>query len=859
MAINLSNVNISLNEFQRLSQGEYNAGEVKLAGETKLAKMNNHVGSFFSNKDIISHEEVIAIKQALVKALSQNGVDADELARIRKDLGLASTDPADRDLRHRSIMPLTRQQIREILDRNAAKINDFNTNNHGSVYISKLSQLHQAGPAAKSAQVRDAVNAKLAEGNRQVNVNEDILHLQAIVSDSVDFVEGAAERARIVKLAKEQLAALLQSCNHNPSPEEPATATLDLPHGRTTSISTGMSQKVFAERLENIIVRFSNRSPLQSENDAVKYYQGLNDGLERETFLAGLANDPEGAFKARALAVRWLYSRGVTDYDTLALANRLGDNDALAFAAALFALPKDATPDQIRANPLLVSMAAKEPVRVQADKQAYIPATSAAERNVIARARSAGYFTEEIPMLVKAFTFVKEAKNLSDLDALVETLDPESQTRLLFSYGGKFIENAENFRRGFELMEKFRTWRESQYAAYLEHRRNTPTLLNIQPHVMASRIGLERFVMEEIAANPAIDIYEEDSEKLFGMEHNKAIRAVGFGYFDGNYGTFMGLTTAQREFLCDVLDVMNGPLPRTQAEKAAAGKILDYKSISIARILKNYDKLEKLREDGRFDRNHVTKILFGDLSLPTNATNEQIEAAMVARFEQFSDRFDPSGMLNLSFNMEAQLATSGDTFDACVRAFEKDRQLPVAPHLSDISPAIDEVNGYRGGRKTMVGDLHRPANSVRLSDESLRIEEANARYVFNFPDNTTLVSKTGSNNDPEVQAASEAIADKVAQFCGTVHDKQLAFVYYALSQSGAMQLKGNVFHKQGVSSTEHMALTYTLSKDAATGAITVTCSEPQGFKDKNDRPIHFHWTTTVAIDGTVTTTPLVIE
>ena len=82
MAINLSNVNISLNEFHRLSHGEYNAGEVKLAGETKLAKMNNHVGSFFANKEIISHEEVIAIKQALVKALSQNGVQEDALKSL---------------------------------------------------------------------------------------------------------------------------------------------------------------------------------------------------------------------------------------------------------------------------------------------------------------------------------------------------------------------------------------------------------------------------------------------------------------------------------------------------------------------------------------------------------------------------------------------------------------------------------------------------------------------------------------------------------------------------------------------------------------------------------------------------------
>ncbi len=46
MAINLSKVNISLNEFQRMSIGEHNADEVKLAGETKLAKMNNHVARF---------------------------------------------------------------------------------------------------------------------------------------------------------------------------------------------------------------------------------------------------------------------------------------------------------------------------------------------------------------------------------------------------------------------------------------------------------------------------------------------------------------------------------------------------------------------------------------------------------------------------------------------------------------------------------------------------------------------------------------------------------------------------------------------------------------------------------------------
>jgi hypothetical protein len=41
MSINLANVNISLLQFQKISFGTYNAGEVKLASENKLAKMNN--------------------------------------------------------------------------------------------------------------------------------------------------------------------------------------------------------------------------------------------------------------------------------------------------------------------------------------------------------------------------------------------------------------------------------------------------------------------------------------------------------------------------------------------------------------------------------------------------------------------------------------------------------------------------------------------------------------------------------------------------------------------------------------------------------------------------------------------------
>ena len=52
-SINLAKVNISLQQFQDISSGKYNAGEVKLASETKLAKMNNHVDRTSKNNEKI--------------------------------------------------------------------------------------------------------------------------------------------------------------------------------------------------------------------------------------------------------------------------------------------------------------------------------------------------------------------------------------------------------------------------------------------------------------------------------------------------------------------------------------------------------------------------------------------------------------------------------------------------------------------------------------------------------------------------------------------------------------------------------------------------------------------------------------
>jgi hypothetical protein len=62
----------------------------------------------------------MAVKGAFIKALLAGGVGNDEIDRVRREIGLAP-DPdngVDHTLGERSMKPLTRQQVREILDRN---------------------------------------------------------------------------------------------------------------------------------------------------------------------------------------------------------------------------------------------------------------------------------------------------------------------------------------------------------------------------------------------------------------------------------------------------------------------------------------------------------------------------------------------------------------------------------------------------------------------------------------------------------------------------------------------------------------------------------------------------------------------
>lgn len=137
MAINLDTLNISLDRFEAVSDGEFNIGHIKLSKDGKdIVRTNRHKTFEFLNTDTISPEETLAIKDAFYKALRQERLSARSMDDIRAKLGLKRGTVGS--LSPRDLRPLTAAQVREILDTYAGEINAnrASRNNAGRVRTS---------------------------------------------------------------------------------------------------------------------------------------------------------------------------------------------------------------------------------------------------------------------------------------------------------------------------------------------------------------------------------------------------------------------------------------------------------------------------------------------------------------------------------------------------------------------------------------------------------------------------------------------------------------------------------------------------------------------------------------------------
>ena len=467
------------------------------------------------------------------------------------------------------------------------------------------------------------------------------------------------------------------------------------------------------------------------------------------------------------------------------------------------------------------------------------------------RALQAGFARVELPRLAKTYALYKLAANATDEAALEAVLDPESKASRLMSYGGRFAESVENFRAGLKLLDDFDAWYDQLGADLEAHKTDTPTLFNasaerLKPQHKRSH---EKFIFDEIAVNANLSLRPASPEDVFGMANNPATRFVGRDYMLSMTNTLAQIPPEKRSLLYAVFDAMS-PLNRTAADKAANTKFSMNVTLAM-RVLKNYDAVAALRDAGNLDRAHVIELLFSDFGIPPTATNLQM-------YNLYTD-----GMVALMRNelrtqpqllgpVELTLQRTGVTKQEAVAAVLEGRTLPSAPHHSPITSAYESLFTAQGGRTAMCTDLGRPAIATFAGTDAPVSGEANARFKFRFADGTSFAVEQNPGQDAQGVRSPAGAADKVAEFCGTLHQAQLSAVYYALSQSALVPLNRGLL-PYGVNSTEHAPVTYTLDKNAETGDITIRYSEPDGF------PIHFSWQTTVHLDGTTESTPLAVE
>ncbi len=133
--VDLANLNITLQQFNSIASGKYNAGVIDFQtdanGEVvnRLVKVNNHVHSIAKNTTTLSHERIFEVKEAFVRALQKSGVDAKSLEKVREELGIPlDVSPKfdkqkDGELLVARLKPLTREKVRTLIDKYAQGAN----------------------------------------------------------------------------------------------------------------------------------------------------------------------------------------------------------------------------------------------------------------------------------------------------------------------------------------------------------------------------------------------------------------------------------------------------------------------------------------------------------------------------------------------------------------------------------------------------------------------------------------------------------------------------------------------------------------------------------------------------------------
>ena len=482
-----------------------------------------------------------------------------------------------------------------------------------------------------------------------------------------------------------------------------------------------------------------------------------------------------------------------------------------------------------------------------------------------------GFVKSEFPKLARTAHFYAQVTGLSELEALTAVAEPNSKPNRLMQYGGRFLDNAENFANGLRLMDSFKDWFTAVRATKNADGNSFAnaqsfTDLNIYSHMARhdSTAGFECFVFEELAVNGAHDLSGTDPEKLFGMKDNAAMRFFGTNRQAHFTGVMASVPPEKRGAIFAVFDKLSKPLPETKEDAKAfydmplVERGVRDSSLVIGRILRHLPEIESLMAKGKLTEANIVKTLCPDMpssDWTINGLNEFTHNVDdVAKTKMRALGLDEQKVEDLGQNIRLVMEETCCTVDEAVKAVMTGKRVAPPKYMTNATYDIYKLDGTTKAARAQLdgggaGDLFRAydygaADDPQNKDKFFIKDKDSLAFGFTFPDGTSLKANAGvhKGNIPQ-------ILDKLESLAGRVHPRQQTALLFAVSQAGICALKGGL-ETYGIASSEHAAVDFTLSRNDKTGDITIRYTSPK------ELPFSFEWTATINVDGSVSTTPL---
>lgn len=369
------------------------------------------------------------------------------------------------------------------------------------------------------------------------------------------------------------------------------------------------------------------------------------------------------------------------------------------------------------------------------------------------------------------------------------------------SFGGVFAKDAESRNIGIALMKKFHKW----FVAYAGSPKEQ---LPKGGYSLSMENGLRYFMFRELALRDSVT---DDPKAMFGENALMALLDKGLIRHGAAPMVLMVMPPEKRQVLYAAVKALPGPV----GDQCNDARLF-------CRIVHHLDEVQKLTADGRLNAKSLFATIFPDYEgeIPEPLTTEDFEKA----YHSFDDKLEEKygGLTDQKYLKALNLQDSGKTFDEIQEAMDG---KPVKPekYPVEMGMSLSEFSeGVNPGETLLAANICRPTMADWMGEGA---------YTFNFPNGETVVSVRQEGATPETrERIAGKVADEVVKLCGEKNFAQISIVEAHMCQAGFAGEIGSRMKAMGYKTDEHMALTFTLTRNDETGTVNIHYSEPKGSK-----------------------------